>query len=262
MSQESKITFSDYGRMHTVHRATFRDKRWIPAFANNDKELRHVLAQRAFSYYRAFHRRGTNTFEEVPETLVADLPALTDLVNQSLKKIEANPKYFGDSDRGMPDVQLGMHWQHIGAVKRAGSYLALITAIAYRGWRQGWHSTDVAASLGITPWSVREHLYRLREIAGRLGYTFERHHSYKPPELRAKKQYRGPARRQREKIVVDWRVPHFRSEEWTPQIMGQIYFLYYDGHCWNEIKGAVGAKAFDAFWYDVTRRRRLAGASQ
>src|SRR5260370_24135052 len=268
VSSESQIAFTDYNRMHTEYRKTFRDNRWIPQFANDDKQLRRVLAQRAFSYYRAFNKRGHNEFEQVPEALVADLPALTELVNQTLKKLEGNPKYFAETNSDMPDMQLGMHWQHIGAVKRAGSYLALITAIAYRSWRQGWHSTDIAASLGMTPWSVREHLYRLREIATRLGYTFDRHHSCKSPELRDKHKCKPrppkPPKPPRSAIVVDWTVPH-SCWKWTPEAMGQGYFLYYDGHSCAEIAEALGVSkpaAHGAFHNDVTRRRRLAGARQ
>jgi hypothetical protein len=60
--------------------------------------------------------------------------------------------------------------KHKKAVRRAGSYMAMIAAIAYRSWRLGKDSIEVAREAGIRPACVRQHLNRMRVAARQLGY--------------------------------------------------------------------------------------------
>jgi hypothetical protein len=68
----------------------------------------------------------------------------------------------GDS----PELRL-----HRKSVRRAGSYRAFIAAIAFRAWRQGLSSVEIASLMGISPMSVRQHLYRMTLTANQLQLT-------------------------------------------------------------------------------------------
>jgi hypothetical protein len=49
VSAETGLTFSDVQRIHVDHRSD-GSARWVPEFANNEKDLRLVLAQSAWNY--------------------------------------------------------------------------------------------------------------------------------------------------------------------------------------------------------------------
>jgi hypothetical protein len=57
---------------------------------------------------------------------------------------------------------------HHEAVKRAGSYRAFIAAIAFRAWRQGLGSVEIASLMGISPQCVRQHLCKMTWTANKL----------------------------------------------------------------------------------------------
>jgi hypothetical protein len=67
-------------------------------------------------------------------------------------------------------IQHEIQASHKAAVRRAGGYLELQAAIAYRSWRLGQSSPIVAESVGMTAWAVRAVLNRLRVAARELGY--------------------------------------------------------------------------------------------
>jgi hypothetical protein len=87
---------------------------------------------------------------------------------------------------------------HAENVKRIGSVMTLLTAIAWRRYRLFEDSPTIASALRIHAVSIRQTLFRLNEVARRLGFdTFERHASadqisrtleqlWKDPEYRAR----------------------------------------------------------------------------
>jgi hypothetical protein len=125
---------------------------FVPPFAFNDEQLRTVLCHRAWRY--------------VHQNQLA--PASWDYaaVNRAATKkaLAGHP-----IDAGAPEIQHQLQDKHIAAIKRAGGYMELQASIAYRAWREGHPSTEVAASLGVSPWMVRQSLRRLRAIGSRLG---------------------------------------------------------------------------------------------
>ena len=69
-----------------------------------------------------------------------------------------------------PRLQHEMQERHKQAVRRAGSYLALQSFVAYSSWRLGRDSVAVATDLGLDPANVRATLERLRTAARALGF--------------------------------------------------------------------------------------------
>jgi len=133
---------------------------FIPPFAFQDEQLKAVLRHRAWRYVHS------NT----------PIPASWDYAAINLA---ATKKALRGHEIVGPDQQHALQDKHIAAVKRAGSYMALQSSIAWRSWRLGMPSTEVAFSLCVSPWMVRQALRRLRAIAAGLGYECgRRHHSF------------------------------------------------------------------------------------
>lgn len=57
---------------------------------------------------------------------------------------------------------------HVEGVRRAGSYRAFLGGIAYRAWRLGWDSPTIALEMHVSPGAVRQHLFRMVEVAREL----------------------------------------------------------------------------------------------
>jgi hypothetical protein len=150
VSAETCLAFSDYHTMHTKHRAE-NPAAWVPPFALNDKQLQQVLLLRAWRYV---HNRG------IPPTDLNKINA-----DATAKALKGN-SIAADA----PAIQREMVKAHIAAVRKAGGYLQLHAAIAFRSWRLGMTSVEVAESLGMTPYAVRVALWRLRDAAKKLGF--------------------------------------------------------------------------------------------
>jgi len=133
-----------------------RQRHWIPTFANDDKLLRLVVAQRIWRY--AYLGTG-----RVPDELANELDALIKVSDEGTKKflgLQFNSLYMLESQ-----------FRHKSAVEHAGNYVSLLMNAAYRAWRLRWNSVDVAESLGLAPNHVRQILARLRWAARSLGLT-------------------------------------------------------------------------------------------
>jgi hypothetical protein len=153
-SAETSISFADYGRMHTeTHRGI---RPWCPPFALNDSQLQQVLLLRAWRYT---HNRG--------------IPAAADRdkINRRATALALRGNVVSAD---VPQIQREIVEKHRAAVRRAGGFLQLHAAIAFRSWRLGMDSVEVAESLGMTPWSVRQSLWRLRAVAKLLGFDVGR----------------------------------------------------------------------------------------
>lgn len=153
-SAKSCLAFSDIRTMHTEHHDG-NPAAWVPPFALNDKQLQQTLLLRAWRYV---HNRG------IPP---ADLHKINaDATAKALK----GSCVAADA----PAIQREMVRKHIAAVRRAGGYMQLHAAIAFRSWRLGMSSVEVAESLGMTPYAVRVALWRLRDAAKKLGFDVGR----------------------------------------------------------------------------------------
>jgi len=155
-SADTNISFADYGRMQTIQRLGNHPS--VPPFALNDKQLQKVLLLRAWRYLHQGSMPATVDRDKINRAATAK--ALRG--NRCLSNLAA------------PAIQREMVKKHREAVRRAGSWLALYSSIAYRSWRLGMNSVEVAESLGITPYSVRVILWRLRDSAKQLGFPVGR----------------------------------------------------------------------------------------
>jgi len=153
--------FTDNIRRNDHYQASLNTS-YIPPFCFNDEQLRDVLCLRAWRYvYKKRPAPASWNYESV------NLEA----TKMALRGHEIT------ADAG--EIQHEIINRHIDAIKRSGGYLQLQAAIAWRSWREGAPSTEVAVSLGVSPWMVRQSLRRLRAIAATLGYEVgKRHHSF------------------------------------------------------------------------------------
>jgi hypothetical protein len=175
VSATTGIAFSDYGRMHTESRA--QQFAWVPPFANDAKQLQQVLLRRAWRF------------------LHSDAP-----MPENIDRVKLNQTATAKALKGheiatdAAVIQHRMHAHHKMAVRRAGGYLELQAAIAYRAWRLGQNSPTVAESVGMTSWAVRAVLDRLRHCARELGYdTGRASHSAGKPRAKKNRAIRGAA---------------------------------------------------------------------
>ena len=155
VSPKTEIAFSDYQRMHGEQRSALRDVA-APPFAANDEQLADVIAHRCWQYCQGGKK-------QMPDL---DKKQLKHLATLKLNRIKDKPR--NGTDRWGGD-QHEKHQLHIANMERIG-YVQMQAAVAYRSWRLNWPSTEVAASLGLTPWNVRIMLYRLVAVAKKLGY--------------------------------------------------------------------------------------------
>lgn len=150
------LTFDNYSRMGLRDHKTFRNRRWIPPFANNDLQLRRVIAERLWRNLGGNRNSKYRKSWRCPEDLARDWRKLSKLVDAHYRRV---------SNR-MPR----------GKVK---SRAALICAIAWRSWRLGQSSVEIAQELRLSPWNVRQHIYKLKTCARLLGFDCgERHSTY------------------------------------------------------------------------------------
>jgi hypothetical protein len=115
----------------------------------------------AFEDYR---RMGT---QHRDDTLKRNIPGFALNDKQLAAVIRERARGFEKSNRkaGIPETI-----KCEAAIQKAGSYMALVCAIAYRSWRLERDSVTVAYELRVSPGVVRQHLFRMRHVAARLGF--------------------------------------------------------------------------------------------
>jgi hypothetical protein len=161
------LAFEDYERMSSrASSVPLRHRRWTPAFAASDEKLRRVLLHRAWMYVHGAKAISTP----------ADYKAIDAAATK--KALELSKVHFINC----PAHKRAENDAHMAAVRKAGSYLALQNAIAYRAWRLGQDSVAIGESLGMSPQAIRVNIQRLCNAARDLDYeTFPRHHSLGKP---------------------------------------------------------------------------------
>ena len=208
---ETELSMADYKRMGTDKKSTKRCGWGAPPFALNAEQFKKVLLTRAWQY---LHGGGTP-----PESANANWQEVN---RQASAHALAGRRYIIRADA--PAMQHQMRITHIAAVQRAGGYLELVAAIAFRCWRLGDDSVTVGASLGIKPVCVRVHLQRLRDIARKLGYDVGKDHWTRKPKA---------VRQTRRKISRGRPVAHY---PWAKAAR----ILYKAGHTVADIARLVG----------------------
>lgn len=179
----TKIAWSDYDRMQTKRGRATRERRWIPAWALNDIQMRHVLAQRCW-WYAHCCTNGRLRNSRVPDALINDRIALAKLVDNVIPLMKLQLKKLNAAQSHLRDVHIAMRMRY--------GYLDLECAIVYRAYRLEENSVQIGEALGISPQDVRQHLVRLNVAARLLGYETHAPHwsvgAKRPHKLRAKKQ--------------------------------------------------------------------------
>ena len=155
------ISFDDAKFMQT-QRHKSKPAAWVPPFAMNDSQLQKVLLLRAWLYVgRGRSRRK--------------LPDPDSISREEINRAATTKALRGYTIRpDAPAIQHQAHAIHQAAIRRAGGFLQLLAAIAFRSWRLGMDSVEVAETLGTTPQAVRVYLWRFRDIAKRLGFEVGR----------------------------------------------------------------------------------------
>jgi hypothetical protein len=178
------LAYEDYTRCHKEQHLG-RQPQWVPEFALNANQLQIVLMVRAWHYVYGIRQFSQNEKEGWEELNRA---ATEKALRGRVIKAEADAEQFAKIDR------------HIEAVKRAGGYLQLQGAVAFRAWRLNQDSITVADSLGLTSMNVRVILQRLRNTAEQLGFPVGKHHPTRGTTRRRSKAV--PA--EQPTIHLDW----------------------------------------------------------
>jgi hypothetical protein len=166
VSQKTCISYSDLLFMQTSERVGKRCRAWIPEFVTNPESLRLAIAQKLFDYINNGHRRLL-----VPPELVVNWHELVKMADARFAEIKARDVSW------YPDSQKQSHKYHIEAVEAAGGYAQLICAVAWRSWRCGDASPEVAASIpGLSAVGVRQILHRIVDGARKHGLAIGRQH--------------------------------------------------------------------------------------
>lgn len=203
VSTETEIDFSDYRRMHVQRNGgALRKER---PFAMNDRQFQRVLLVKA---WRFIHMRG---------------PAPEKIDREEINRLATEKALRGHAIRkSAPDVQHKMLEDHKAAIRRAGGFLELWAAVAYRYWKLSMDSVAVAESLGITPWSVRQMIWRLRQVAKQLGFDVG-------PDGHRKGGTRGKKRKRNMKFNPAKAVALFKRGMAVPLIATRFGYRYGQG---------------------------------
>jgi hypothetical protein len=238
VSEQSRLTFSDIEFMHRFRRAETVRRRFTPAFANSDEQLRLVLAQQAWS----FAHLGCSC---VPDDVACDREQLEALC---AARIASARRRF---DRMSPNTA---QWQNLGNLVLSGErqgYLGLRARVAVLAWRLGWNSCEVAADCRITPQLVRQILARLCFTARKFGFetftqrhkTFGTHHAGWQPRLpRPSKLLRMG-----------------RPVVWTPERIEELKQARINGVSWEELATKFGVRVGtvrNTYYSQIPREQR------
>lgn len=149
------LLFDDELRTDSSMIPRTKKRDFVPPFALNDEQLKAVIYERALRYC---HLRSRPAWQEL-----------------NARATELALTGFEPATAAQDDIQK----KHTDAVKRAHGFMELCLAIAWRSWREGMSSAEVADSLSISPWQVRQSLRRTRAVATALNFDVgKRHHSF------------------------------------------------------------------------------------
>jgi DNA invertase Pin-like site-specific DNA recombinase/DNA-binding CsgD family transcriptional regulator len=149
------LDYADRERMHFVNQfrgdGVFRDKRWNPAWAANDKKIRVIVYNALWNYVQ-----WSGAVDKIrPGMPFAELEALA----RSAQVNDLSTRKLNERQRHIVD-------QHLATTKNgvSGMWVRLI----YLAYRQGYPATQIAEELNMSAPQVRQKLYRLNRIARRI----------------------------------------------------------------------------------------------
>jgi hypothetical protein len=150
LTAETKLSYADLQHLSLTNRSQQHLQRTVPQWALSKEAIKAVVLAKLKRYTRFI---GGNKKREIDKA--SDLTALETLARKSQRSI----RRF-DS----PQFRSYHVAQHLKSVKTR-SLAALWIYEIYAAYRLGRNSVDIALQLGITPWTVRQHLHRLNKVA-------------------------------------------------------------------------------------------------
>ena len=151
LTPETQLSYADLEHMSLTRRSEQHLQRVVPPWTASREAIQAVVIAKLKRYTRF---TGCKKAEiEKAGDLLAALDALA-------RKSQRRIRRFADSPRFASYHVL----EHLKSVKTR-SIAALWIFEIYSAYRLGRNSVDIAQQLGITPWSVRQHLFRLNQVA-------------------------------------------------------------------------------------------------
>lgn len=145
--------------MHFFRARTVKHPHWRAQWADNETQLRRVIAKRAAAWCGRKYYDGTH-----------DLPELIRLCALKVERLKAEK---GTNAKRRETIRKSLE-----TIEKFGGYLQFITALAWASYRRGLRGYEIAEEMEISPYAVRTHLFRLNQAAERLGFpTHVRHHA-------------------------------------------------------------------------------------
>jgi hypothetical protein len=151
LTPETKLSYADLEHMRLTKRSEQHLQRVVPPWTASREAIQAVVIAKLKRYTRFTGCKKTE-LEKAGDLLAA----LDVLARKSQRRI----RRFADSPRFASYHVL----EHLKSV-RTRSLAALWIFEIYSAYRLGWNSVDIAQQLGITPWAVRQHLFRLNQVA-------------------------------------------------------------------------------------------------
>ena len=175
VSVDSELAFSDARRMHIQTKGAARKqrRRFIPDWAHSNASFRAVVRLAAEKYI------GLGL---IPTSVL--LETLIKACNWRTRGIELRVRWVENPYKQREILQ------HVGACRRAGSYISLLNYVGYTSWRCCEESTTVASITGyLTPAGIRQLVCRLGRAGRLLGLETTPQHNRKhdaPPRRKSR----------------------------------------------------------------------------
>ena len=168
VSAETKLSFSDFGKMHLARREKQQIRRLdTPDWAMKDSTLRKAV----LAYLdRRFYLRNTGGMTDAERLWQVDrearrrLPRLKRILDGHLLRYHAVAKN-GASAETLRRLAIECQAADASIVMIEKGISALVIAAVFYYFRLGWTSVQIANALGVKPPMVRVWLYRIRHIA-------------------------------------------------------------------------------------------------
>lgn len=150
LTPDTKLSYGDLQHLSLTTRSEQHLQRVVPPWTSSREAIQAVVLAKLKRYTRAI---GGNKKAKIEQA--SDLAALETLARKSQRRLRRfdSPKF--------PSYHVA---EHLKSVKTR-SLAALWIYEIYSAYRLGRNSIDIAKHLGITPWSVRQHLHRLNKVA-------------------------------------------------------------------------------------------------
>ena len=151
LTPETQLSYGDLQHLSYTRRSEQHLQRVVPPWTASREAIQAVVIAKLKRYTRFTGCKKTE-IEKAGDLLAA----LDVLARKSQRRIQR----FANSPR-FASYHVA---EHLKSVKTR-SIAALWIFEIYSAYRLGRNSVDIAQQLGITPWSVRQHLFRLNQVA-------------------------------------------------------------------------------------------------